>query len=411
MNDLLIIIEREYLNRVRRKSFLLMTLLTPIFLFAAAIIPSLLMDEAVGEKESVLLFGDKEGYYTQALQRNSDFIFVEATDQYLEETPPEKEFSAMLYLPEQLEESPNMAMLVSNYTLSEALKKHINERLSEAASQTKLKRQSPTLAQAWEESQVEVHCQTMKGIQSASENGEDEESAALVSIVAAFLLYIFIFSYGTQVMRSVTEEKSNKIMEVIFLSTRPSHFMAGKIIGIALVGLTQFAIWTILAGVVVHYAAEEATYSETLLEILAFSKSQLLPISTFFLLFFLGGYLLYASLFATIGALSNPGTDTQQFFLPVTIPILFSIYAGIYTACHPNSDLALWCSYIPFTSPIVMLARVCHGISLMEAVLSLAILIATDWLLFRLAGKVYRTTILLRGKKFTYRDLWNFCKQ
>ena len=114
MNDLLIIIEREYLSRVRRKSFLLMTLLTPLFLFAAAFIPSLLMNEALGEKESVLLFGDKEGYYTQALQRNSDFIFVEATDQYLEETPSDKEFSAMLYLPEQLEERPNMAMLVSN---------------------------------------------------------------------------------------------------------------------------------------------------------------------------------------------------------------------------------------------------------------------------------------------------------
>lgn len=406
MNDLPIIIKREYLNRVRRKSFLLMTLLTPLFFIAAMIIPSTMMNDVI-EKESILIFGDKNGYYTDALQQNSEYTFVEATDEYLENTDPSKSFSAMLYLPEVLDEMPNMAMLVSNYELSERLQNHLNQRLSEAATMEKWRKGSSNLYEIWKENKVEVHCQSMKNVQSGSSS---DETAALVSIIVSFLLYIFIFSYGSQVMRGVTEEKSNKIMEVMFLSTRASHLMAGKIIGIALVGLTQFVLWAGVAGFIFHSISDHESIATTLHGITLPEASNIYGLGAYFVLFFLAGYLLYASLFAIIGALSVPGTDTQQFFLPVTIPILFSIYAGIYTACHPESELALWCSHIPFTSPIVMLARICHNVSLMEIGISFFILVVTDILLFHLAGKIYKSAILLHGKKITYKDLWDFCK-
>lgn len=408
MNDLLLIIQREYLSRVRRKSFLLMTILTPLFLIAASIIFSAMTEDAVGGNESVLLFGDHNGYYTSILQRNSRFSFTEATEEYLEQTDPSTDFSAMLYLPDALDETPNLAFIVANYEISEALSNHINERLSEAATFEKWRKDAPTLSNFWENNRVEVHCQKMNNITGGNSSNE---GAALIAIVASLLLYIFIFSYGSQVMRGVNEEKNNKIMEVMFLSTRPSHFMAGKIISVALVGLTQFAIWASAAFLLFREISDKE------LSILILFNKIVLPneiniysLAIYFVIFFLAGYLLYASLFASIGALSDPSTDTQQFFLPVTIPILFSIYAGIYTACHPDSTLGAWCSYIPFTSPIVMPTRICHGIDAWEIIGSLSILIVTDLLFFRLAGKIYRSAILLHGKKITYKDLWQFCK-
>lgn len=407
MRNLPTIIKREYLSRVRRKSFLLMTILTPLLIVVAALIPSFLIDEPLGEKESVLLFGDKNGFYTEALQRNSDFVFVEATDEFLEESDPSESFSAMLYLPEALEETPNLVFVVSNYELSSRLTNHLNSRLSEAASLAKMQKSDPKLAERWAGSQVEVHCQSMKNVQ--SEMGNDE-TASLISIAISFLLYLFIFSYGSQVMRSVTEEKSNKIMEIMFLSTRPSLFISGKIIGIALVGLTQFALWG-LAGLALYLCLSDNVQAIDTLQHLALPEAiDSATLALLFIVFFLGGYFLYASLFASIGALSDPSTDTQQFFLPVTIPIIFSIYAGIYTACHPESALALWCSYIPFTSPIVMLARVCHGVAALEIGGSLLLLASTDILLFFLSGKVYQSAILFHGKRVTYKDLWRFCK-
>lgn len=407
MHDLTIIIKREYYSRVRRKSFLLMTILTPFFIILSMAIPSFLVDDALGGKESVLVFGDIGGRYTQALQRNSDFLFVEATGEYLETTNPEKAFSALLYLPKELDETPNLAFFVSNSELPPALKHHLDGRLSEAATLEKIRKNAPDFANAWRENQVEVHCQKMEEIQSASHS---DETAALTSIVVSFLLYLFIFSYGSQVMRGVTEEKSNKIMEVMFLSTRPTHFIAGKIIGIALVGLTQFVLWAGAGWVICQHYIHESGISPMLQTISWSDAISPTALGCYFILFFLAGYLLYASLFATIGALSDPSTDTQQFFLPVTVPIIFSIYAGIYTACHPESQLAVWCSYIPFTSPVVMMARICHGIAFWKVGISLLLLVLTDICLFSLSGRVYRSAILLHGKRVGYKDLWRLCK-
>lgn len=232
------------------------------------------------------------------------------------------------------------------------------------------------------------------------------EASASLAIVFSFLLYIFIFTYGSLVMRSIVSEKSNKILEVMFLSVKPLEMMYGKIISIALVGITQFAAWAVILFLLnsinstdnISFIASVASNAEW---------GSLLPC---LIIYSLLGYLLYASLFAAIGAVSGPETDTQQFLLPVMLPIVFAIYSSIQTAYYPDNDIALWCSFIPLTSPIVMTSRLCYGVESWEVILSMLILTATVIFTTYLSGKIYKSAILLHGKRLTYKDISNFLK-
>ena len=232
------------------------------------------------------------------------------------------------------------------------------------------------------------------------------EASAFLAIVFSFLLYIFIFTYGSLVMRSIVSEKSNKILEVMFLSVKPLEMMYGKIISVALVGITQFAAWAVILFLLnsisstdnISFIASVASNAEW---------GSLLPC---LIIYSLLGYLLYASLFAAIGAVSGPETDTQQFLLPVMLPIVFAIYSSIQTAYYPDNDIALWCSFIPLTSPIVMTSRLCYGVESWEVILSMLILTATVIFTTYLSGKIYKSAILLHGKRLTYKDISNFLK-
>lgn len=232
------------------------------------------------------------------------------------------------------------------------------------------------------------------------------EASASLAIVFSFLLYIFIFTYGSLVMRSIVSEKSNKILEVMFLSVKPLEMMYGKIISVALVGITQFAAWAVILFLLnsisstdnISFIASVASNAEW---------GSLLPC---IIIYSLLGYLLYASLFAAIGAVSSPETDTQQFLLPVMLPIVFAIYSSIQTAYYPDNDIALWCSFIPLTSPIVMTSRLCYGVESWEVILSMLILTATVIFTTYLSGKIYKSAILLHGKRLTYKDISNFLK-
>lgn len=232
------------------------------------------------------------------------------------------------------------------------------------------------------------------------------EASASLAIVFSFLLYIFIFTYGSLVMRSIVSEKSNKILEVMFLSVKPLEMMYGKIISVALVGITQFAAWAVILFLLnsisstdnISFIASMASNAEW---------GSLLPC---LIIYSLLGYLLYASLFAAIGAVSGPETDTQQFLLPVMLPIVFAIYSSIQTAYYPDNDIALWCSFIPLTSPIVMTSRLCYGVESWEVILSMLILTATVIFTTYLSGKIYKSAILLHGKRLTYKDISNFLK-
>jgi len=254
-----------------------------------------------------------------------------------------------------------------------------------------------------------------------------------IGMISAFMIYMFIVIYGAQVMSGVVQEKTSRIVEVIISSVKPFELMMGKIIGIAMVGLTQFFLWVLLTVVISTVAgsfiggkvdanalqqansigiqatptASPSQMQEMVAMLNGFDFAQIVVL---FVLYFLGGYLLYASLFAAVGSAVDSETDTQQFSLPLTLPIIFAIYAAIYSAQNPDGPLALWCSMIPFTSPIVMMVRLPFGVPTWQIVLSLLILvlsfIGTTWM----AGKIYRTGILMYGKKVTWKEMWKWVK-
>jgi ABC-2 type transport system permease protein len=276
------------------------------------------------------------------------------------------------------------------------------------------------------------------------EEGNEEKSYTEVSMVigyvGGFLIYIFIFMYGSQVMRGVIEEKSNRIVEVILSSIKPFQLMMGKIIGIAMVGLTQFVLWILLTAALVttFTAMTGASLSEAgSAQMLMTENSRLAPsdvipdedeldsdelqlvleaLSTinygtilgFFLFFFIGGYLLYGALFAAIGAAVDNEADTQQFMLPITIPLILSIILIPYIINNPEGPLVFWASIIPITSPIAMMARIPFGVPYLDLILSVVLLslgfLLTTWL----AGRIYRAGILMYGKKVSYGDLWKW---
>lgn len=258
------------------------------------------------------------------------------------------------------------------------------------------------------------------------EQGENtkgnSEASFGIGLVGGFLIYIFIFMYGTMVMRSVIEEKTNRIVEIIISSVKPFELMLGKIISVALVGFSQFAMWIILGFVflliangfistdidVTNLNANEAVLSSEI-----GSSLMALPIKSLifvFLIYFLGGYLLYGSLFAAIGSASDQETDSQQFIVPITIPLIVSFVLVQVVIDNPHGGLAYWLSMIPFTSPIIMIARIPFGVPLHELLLSISLLIGGFLLTTWVAAKIYRVGILMYGKKISYKELWKWLK-
>ena len=258
------------------------------------------------------------------------------------------------------------------------------------------------------------------------EQGENtkgnSEASFGIGLVGGFLIYIFIFMYGTMVMRSVIEEKTNRIVEIIISSVKPFELMLGKIISVALVGLSQFAMWIILGFVFLLIAngfistdidVMNLNTNEAVLSSEIGSSLMALPIKSLlfvFLIYFLGGYLLYGSLFAAIGSASDQETDSQQFIVPITIPLIVSFVLVQLVIDNPHGGLAYWLSMIPFTSPIIMIARIPFGVPLHELLLSISLLIGGFLLTTWVAAKIYRVGILMYGKKISYKELWKWLK-
>lgn len=287
---------------------------------------------------------------------------------------------------------------------------------------------------------------TKKIDETGQENSANTEVSMMVGLFSGLLIYMFIFLYGVQVMRGVIEEKTSRIIEVIISSVKPFELMMGKIIGIALVGLTQFLLWIVLTTslisgsqaiiesqfskddlggqsieevmssnqVAVPQEAEEevAQFNEAALDdfMKSFDTINFAVIIGSFLFYFLGGYLLYSALFAAVGSAVDNEADSQQFMLPITIPIIFSFVMAQYVISNPEGALSFWLSIIPFTSPIIMMVRIPFGVPYWELALSMAMLvigfIGTTWL----AGRIYRTGILMYGKKINYKELWKWLR-
>lgn len=438
MNKTILILKQEYLKRVQKKSFIILTLLVPLLfigMFALIILLSVKSDKqertiAVFD-ESSLFPGklDEEGY------TKYHFIPREKYNE-LKQNLKESEFYALLHIPEDIY-SEGSAQLISEKQVPIELTEKIEQRLSRFIENDKRQKiisetGVPDLEDQLAAAQTQVEVNTLK----ISQTGETRESSSEIAFIASyamgFVIYFFVFMYGAMVMRSIMEEKKNRIVEVIISSVKPFQLMAGKIIGTALVGLTQVGIWVIVGIIALTVVqgfftpegtqqmgqsfmdsqnsmnpqmAQAATQSQIAETLEMISNLNLGLILFTFIFYFLSGYLMYSSLLGAVGAAVDNDEDSQQMVFPITFPLILSIMLLFPIARNPEGPVAFWGSIIPFTSPVAMLARIPYGIPTWELLLSMFLLILTTIGAIWVAAKIYKTGLLMYGKKVNLKEL------
>ncbi|MBO8459254.1 MAG: ABC transporter permease [Bacteroidetes bacterium] len=426
MSKIGLIIEREYKTRVLKKSFLLLTFLSPI-LFAALIAVPLWLSELEADTTKEILVIDRSGLYADALPSDDVYHFTFVDTDLQQAKSSYGKLTGILLITGRLDQD-GTATVYSENQIDMETKNHIERLLGDYVEQQKINAYNiPDLQKILEDTQTRITVSTIRWDEKGEEQKGSSELALIIGMVTAMIIYMFIVMYGGQVMSGVVQEKTSRIVEVIVSSVKPFQLMMGKIIGIALVGLTQVFLWVVLTlilsmaattimGIEPSAAVEIQGVPQESLEqgmgeiyslLAGFNFVEML---VYFICYFLGGYLLYASLFAAVGSAVENETDTQQFSLPLTIPIIFAIYAAIYSAQNPDGPLAFWCSLIPFTSPVVMMVRLPFGVPFWQVALSIGILVLSFVLTTWMAGKIYRTGILMYGKKVTWAELWKWLK-
>lgn len=434
MNKIPLIIQREYLTRVKKKSFLIMTIVGPILMAALMIAPVwfAMMDD---NAQKVISIYDKTGKYLSAFENTETLSYRFVTEGDAQKRKDEFKESGDYAMLSILDTLSNEFVLYSEKTPDFEIKSKLSENIERFLEEENYKKLGINTDDL-EAAKVSVHIQT----KTLTDEGEKDSSAELplaIGFIAAIIIYMFIFMYGVQVMRGVIEEKVNRVVEVLISSVKPFQLMAGKIIGIALVALTQFLLWAILTGVIVAIVSSvfgissmsqgqdlsqlqnvssgdvenimaNSKFSEIFLGLMNFNWVAMI---TTFIFFFIGGYLLYASLFAAIGSAVDNETDTQQFMLPVTVPLILAFVAAQGIIKNPDGAMAFWMSIIPFTSPIIMPVRVAMGrYEVWELILSIGLLIGTFIATVWLAAKIYKVGILMYGKKVSYKELWKWLR-
>ena len=432
-SPILLIIQREFITRVRKKTFLLMTLLAPLLLAAVMIVPGLLASMPEDDKSIIVLdepsiLVPEEGTSQFSLEYlNPNEFDLETGKTFLRESDKD----ALLYIPSGNGWDPdfikNNILLFGKEDIGIDLQRFVERQLEEKINQQKLIRQGvdPEVV-AQTKTKVTIRSFTM------GEEGNEETSATPLKMglgyIAGILIYFFIFFYAVQVMRGVIEEKTSRIVEVIISSVRPRQLMMGKILGIGLVGVVQFLIWVILSGTIYAVvstfiypeifaqqvpacpgAPDLSTVDQTNLFSMLNSINFPVVLSGFVFYFF-GGYFLYSALFAALGSAIDQEADSQQFMLPVTAPMIIAITTAMNVIQDPNGPLAFWMSMIPLTSPISMMIRLPFGVPIWQIGLSALILVGTFFGVVALAGKIYRVGILMYGKKVTWKELYKWLK-
>lgn len=412
-----------------------MTFLTPLLFVGIIILPTWIATLQDSTEKNIVVI-DRTDIYKNVLVSNDiyTFDFVDKpVENVREENAKNKEFTALLVITNDLAKNPKAATLYSEKQLNVELRSYISNLLSKQVEEQKLAAYNiPDLKEMIESSKANLEISTIKWGVDGEETEASAEMALIIGMIAAMLIYMFIIMYGTQVMNGVMQEKANRIVEVIVSSVRPFELMMGKIIGIALVGLTQFLMWVVLTFIMLSIGSlfisgsidvsamtemtqmggvsmsEMETQAADFMKMI--SSFNWLQIGILFVVYFLGGYLLYASLFAAIGSAVDNETDANQFTMPITLPIILAIFAALYSVRSPESSFAFWFSIIPFTSPVVMMVRLPFDVAAWEIALSIVVLVlsfvGTTWL----AGKIYRTGILMYGKKITWKELWKWIK-
>ena len=428
MEHFSLIATREYLNKIGNKSFILMTLLLPILLSGITFLISFLSSVNNDTSKNISVV-DNTGYIYQKLDSSTDIIYDlidDATIDEAKEISRNKSDYGLLYInnfdsPEEIAES---IMFISETSPSFTVLNKLESQLESILTDENFRILGIDINQI-NSSKIIVNL--------FQESFDGEETTRLDGIVKlgfgfalGMLLYFFIFAYGSMIMMSVMEEKTSRIVEIIISSVKPFNLMTGKIIGVSLAGLTQVLIWGVMffvfsyffstyfgisasssSGEIILSTEEADAISSSALEMIsAFMNLPLTNIFIAFIMYFLGGYFLYASMFAAVGAAIDNQADAQQFMLPVTLIIIIGLYVGVLTVPEdPNGIVAQIFSYIPFTSPIVMLMRIPHGVPLYEQILSVTILFSSVLLIIWISAKIYRIGILMYGKKITYGEM------
>ena len=415
MHKIWLIIKREYLVRVRKKSFIIMTILGPILMAALLIVPIYLADE---NQENRIIALNEDANYNLEDSEFIHFTTIPTSEAELLKTDfSESPFYALLYI-----EGENFT-LYSNQQISLSVSKSIERQLEQLIEHEKLKLLGIDL-QILEDASTEINITTKIISEDGNTSNSQAEASMGIGFISGILIYMFIFMYGTMVMRGVIEEKTSRIVEVIISSVKPFQLMMGKILGVALVGLTQFVLWILLT-IIISTVAELAFLDANVMATEMNSSDQsvilaqvaeltgginLVQIFLAFIFYFLAGYLMYSALFAAVGSAVDAEADTQQFVLPITIPLILSFVLITPIMENPDGTLAFWMSMIPFTSPVIMMVRLPFGVANWELALSIGILIASFIATTWLAGRIYRTGILMYGKKATYREIWKWLK-
>lgn len=435
MNKLGLVIQREYITRVRKKSFIILTLLMPVLMVALSLVPLWLSTLNDGSVKNVAVI-DNTGIYAPLLKSTDTYQFqvVGKSEQQDTESRLGKDLFAILQITEDLHKDPRAVSLTSQKQAPQELQSMIVSALSEKVTQQKLDdlsssgnvdREAITQVRSIVEEGSRVSLRTFRLDSGGGVSESSTELATIIGMLFTILIYMFILMYGNMVMQAVLEEKKSRIVEVMVSSVKPVNLLVGKIIGIGLVGITQLAIWGVLMGLffsglsffMATHGQMDATAMTTGMGnfdmegiMNTVMSINWLEIGFYFILFFIGGYILYASIFAMFASAVDSDEDTGQFMTPVTLVIVFAFMAGIYSVNNPDGPLAFWTSLIPFSSPIVMMVRIPFGIPLWEKLLSIVLLYGTFILISILAAKIYRVGILMYGKKPSIKEMIKWVK-
>nr|WP_302985427.1 ABC transporter permease [uncultured Alistipes sp.] len=432
MSNVSIIIQREFNERVRKKSFIITTILMPVLMIVLMIAPALIMEYSRGEQKTIAVIDDS-GLVAPQLQSNEELRF-EPTDLTTEEARRSlTDRFGVLYIGSDILENPSDVKLYANASSSLSIESNITGQIEDILEAEKLKAYHiDNLQQILDEVKTTVTLQTFRNDKSQEAESQAQSStvATAAGYILGFVLYMFLLIYGSMVMQSVIEEKNNRVLEVMVSSVRPFDLMLGKILGVALVAVVQVLIWGVLIFAVGAIVLPQLMPAEMMAGVQAMQQGMpdaaamgdmdpemlqavaavtdtgyILKIFVCLLLFVFGGYLLYSAMFAAVGSAVDNVQDASQLQMPVTLPIILALLMMLAVIKDPNSSLAFWFSIIPFTSPVVMMARIPYDIPLWEIVLSLVILYASFVAMVWFAGKIYRVGIFMYGKKPTFKEL------
>lgn len=451
MSKISVIIQREYVSRVKKKSFIIMTLLAPVLMAAIFVVPALLMTNQDADFKKIAVIEKVPGTFRNVIKNTKDaeFVYIDSLKiDDIKTTFAERGYYGVLYISPEVATIPDAVQLISRKQPPIGLLEHIESSLEKDIEKQKLLTYNiDNLDSILKGIQTSVNVQTLK----MDELGNEMQTSTGISMALAyllgFLMYMLTFIFGAQVMRGVIEEKTNRVVEVIISSVKPVELMIGKIIGIAMVGLTQFLIWIILTAGIATFVkssvlpadmlngvsqtiskdvmASDIPGAETTMQqsdaattfsadftkgFTGFINQRWGLIIPAFIFYFITGYLLYASVFAAIGSAVDNETETQQFMLPVTIPIILALFVAMSIMNNPESSIAFWFSMIPLTSPIVMIARIPFDVPGWQIAVSMGIMLVTIILFIWMAAKIYRTGILMYGKKASWKEMWKWLR-